>query len=95
MPVTHCGMVEGVVAVAAAVSETLRGSASSCGNPPWFCKQLRKPSVVLQAAAETLRGSASSCVRAATTADIDIRICADYYLANEDTPIELDEIYIQ
>lgn len=51
--------------------------------------------------------SASSCcsfrnppwfckqLRAATTADIDIRICADYNLANEDTPIELVEIYIQ
>ena len=34
-------------------------------------------------------------LRATTTADIEIRICADYYLSNEDTPLQLIEIYIQ
>ena len=54
--------------------EGCEGNSTCCefNNPPWFCKQLPRP----------------------TTDDIELRICGNEAISNENTPIEQVEIYI-
>ena len=63
---------------------TLSGMAKTVGHP-----------IPVSVPSTILHGSASSCLDQATTDDIEVRICGNQDLSDEDTPVELIELYVR